>query len=154
MWKLQEFDGQFTLIKRNMPNNVFWNKVIKHYKSSIPIILIGFYLLANQRFITKNWTPYIFVTVVSAVWGGYWPAILVETTQLCRCLLCFFKKRAAVGNELTVTLRRFCSFPCASFVKNFMSITSKERSFYFQAIYLTYIKFTNVVISWDHELNL
>ena len=111
-------------------------------------ILIGFYLLANQRFITENWTPYIFVTVVSAVWGGYWPAILVETTQLCRCLLCFFKKRAAVRNELTVTLRRTCSFPCASFVKNFMSITSKERSFYFQAIYLTYIKFTNVVISW------
>ena len=111
-------------------------------------ILIGFYLLANQRFITENWTPCIFVTVVSAAWGGYWPAILVETTQLCRCLLCFFKKRAAVRNELTVTLRRTCSFPCASFVKNFMSITSKERSFYFQAIYLTYIKFTNVVISW------
>lgn len=30
IWKLQEFGGQFAPIKRNMPNNVFWNTTIKH----------------------------------------------------------------------------------------------------------------------------
>ena len=34
---------------------------------SIPILLIGFSLLANQQFVTDNWMPYIFVSVVSAV---------------------------------------------------------------------------------------
>ena len=66
---MQEFGGKFTPIEWNMPNNVFWNTVIKHYRNSIPVILIGFSLPIKQRFITKNWTPYIFVSVVSAVWA-------------------------------------------------------------------------------------
>ena len=69
IWKLHEFGGQFTPIKRNMPNNVFWNIFIKNYRNGIPIILTGFPSLANQRFITDNWIPYIFVSVVSAIWA-------------------------------------------------------------------------------------
>ena len=70
IWKLQEFGGQFTSVKRNMPINVFWNTAIKHYRNSIPIILIGFSSLANQQFIIDNWIPYIFLSVVSAVWAA------------------------------------------------------------------------------------
>ena len=69
IWKLRDLGGLFTPIKQNMPKNVFWNKFIKHYRNSITIILFGFPSLANQRFIAGNWVPYIFLSVVSAVWA-------------------------------------------------------------------------------------
>ena len=60
IWKLQEFGVQFTSIKRNMLKNFFWNTVIKLYRNRISIKFIGFFLLTNQRFITDNWTLYIY----------------------------------------------------------------------------------------------
>ena len=69
IWKLQEFGGRFTSVKQNMRNNIFLNAFIKDHRNSIPIILTGFSLLTNQRFVTHNWTPHIFVifSAVSAV---------------------------------------------------------------------------------------
>ena len=54
IWKLQEFGGQFTSIKQNMPKNFFWNIVIKNYTNSIPnialLLLILFTVLPGKEF--------------------------------------------------------------------------------------------------------
>ena len=72
IWKLQEFGGQFNPTKRNTADNFFLNRVIKYYRNRISIIFIGFFLLTNQRCITDNWKPYIFVSMVfSAVWAVF-----------------------------------------------------------------------------------
>ena len=66
IWKLQEFGGQFYSACET--TFFFWNTVIEHRNNII--IFIGFFSLTNQRSITDNLTPYIFVSVVySAVWA-------------------------------------------------------------------------------------
>ena len=56
-------------------STTFFKYSHQYCRSIIPIIFIGFFSLANQRFITDNWTPYIFISVVSfAVWA--WNQIL------------------------------------------------------------------------------
>ena len=68
--------------------------------------------------------------------------------------------KTLVENGLTVAFKCTCSFSCEELPLGFYSlvlfkkkhdITAKERSFYLQATCLTYIDFTYVVFSWDHE---
>ena len=85
-----------------MPDNSFWNAVIKHYRNSIHIIFIGFFSLTNQWFITGSGPPSIFVSVVSSavwtanceqgikfrkfreLWVSHWFLRELSVTELCK----------------------------------------------------------------------
>ena len=103
----QEYDnletkGIWLPIKLDMPDNSFWNAVIKHYRNSIHIIFIGFFSFTNQWFITGSGPPSIFVSVISSavwtanceqgiqfrkfreLWVSHWFLRELSVTELCK----------------------------------------------------------------------
>ena len=67
--KLKKFKCQFTLIKRNVSNNLFEKAIIKSYCNCVLIVLITFFRFTNQQIITHKWIPYFFISVIAPALG-------------------------------------------------------------------------------------